>query len=169
MGKRGALDPRPDHLEDPMATATAARPYARARLVLELHTLSNDDTCVITAQRWQDPQRADRQWLVVLRNGTQVAGRAFTGGRGIERLDAELTRLRAGWARCRGFLDAQMAHTLLERLAGVRPERCAREDCAEVLPLGRRHCQGCGAAAGRVAAGLMSGANRRGVLVLTTG
>lgn len=146
--------------------ATAARPYNRARLVTELRTLTVDATCLITVQRWQDPQRADRQWLVVLRNGEQVSGGVFTGRR-IARLDEAMETVRQTWRRQRcALLTEEQADRALLSLAGKRREHCQREDCSGVLPMGRRCCQECGSSAGRVAAGLMSGASRRGVVVV---
>ncbi|MEU7802675.1 hypothetical protein AB0B10_25785 [Micromonospora arborensis] len=144
-----------------------SHPYARAHLIHVLHTLSDDGTCVITAQRWQDPQHASRQWLVVLRNGKHTASAMFTGRR-VAELDAELSAIRAAWEQHRGLITEEQARAYLASLTGEEPQSCQRDDCGEVLPLGRSACQACGAAAGRVAAGLISGARRRGTLVMPT-
>lgn len=144
-----------------------SHPYARARLLYDMHTLSDDDTCVISAQCWQDPRRPERQWLVVLRNGQPVASGVFTGRR-VAALDEQLNTIRTTWMQHRGLITEKQARAELARLTGLQPQHCQKDDCGEVLPLGRDTCQVCGAAAGRVAAGLMSGARRRGELVIPT-
>jgi hypothetical protein len=138
---------------------------SRARLVGELHCLSEDGAVVITAQRWVDPAAPagrPRGWLRLVRNGRVQQLVQFSGPRRTEELVgywghfAERYRATA--------LDSNQMWSRLRDLTGIEQAGCASKDCPGTLPVGGGRCLACGRNERNVAAGALSGVRRRELL-----
>lgn len=121
----------------------------------ELHGLSNDGRVVITVQWWKP------NVLVVFRNGRRADRR--TGP--VAAVAAEVTAARAGLAATT-LTDAQARAKLAELTGTPADDACPAATCGALLPIGGYRCVRCGTFPARHAAGALSGATRRGPILL---
>jgi len=140
---------------------------SRACLVGELHCLSEDGQVVITTQRWSNPDApAERpcSWLRLVRNGRTWKTVQYCGAR----RSAELLDRWASLAeRYRATaLDTNEMWSRLKQLTGIEQGHCLHSSCSGTIPVGGGRCLVCRRNERNVAAGELSGARRRGVLIL---
>jgi hypothetical protein len=133
----------------------------RHRLVYELHGLSKSGP-LITVQRWDGPPPKDggpqHATVIVAVNGKVTQRVPGT----VARCEEELDRVRAALAG-RTIASDKDARAVLAA-AGLPPEDFCR--CGELLPVGCWRCAHCGLSIGRSVSGKMSGARRRGDVVV---
>lgn len=140
---------------------------SRAGLRAELHCLSDDGLVVITAQQWFDPQAPAQRpvsWLRLVRNGKIHQDRRVTGAAAHEELQDFWIERAIATARAR--LEEEQMWERLGELAKIRQTECVRTDCDGRMPVAWWLCPVCGRDARRVASGSLSGARRRGELLL---
>lgn len=138
-----------------------------ARLAGELHCLSEDGQVVITAQRWSDPRApAERPcgWLRLVRNGQVWKTEQYAGVRRTAELLQRWRSLTDRYAAT--ALDSNQMWSTLRELTGIEQSHCLHSSCSGRIPVGSSRCLVCGRNERSVAAGGLSGARRRGVLIL---
>jgi hypothetical protein len=140
---------------------------SRARLVGELHCLTEDGEVVITAQRWSDPEApAERPcgWLRLVRNGRHWQTVQYCGARRSAELRERWSSLAERYRPT--ALGVNEMWSKLRQLTGIEQGNCLHSGCSGTIPVGGGRCLVCGRNERSVAAGELSGARRRGVLVL---
>jgi hypothetical protein len=129
-------------------------------LANEIHGLSYNGQVVITAQHWR---RSDGRAAIVTVHNGRIAVRPEYG------TDAEAVKAMAE-AHAK-LAEVQMTTAAAEaKLTALVPgwtrTPCLREECGGKLAIGEYRCADCGRAPGRVAAGLLAAAGRRGAIHL---